>query len=189
MAYRSGSDYRRKEEWHGLPGSHSRTKGSLTSLTLIGASLSSQEELQSWSIRTNFACLQHLDLGLSYDYDSCELSGETMKWLAQYHTFPQLRTLQVSLDRNHTYQDRPHYSENAVFFFQTLESLEQLSIHGSIDSKIVSASCLVTKRHYRSSLYALLSRCILMVLAVTLKKPPWSSPRSIWSRFKHSVRY
>jgi len=144
MAYRSGSDHRVKETWHGLPGSRDGTKGSLTSLTLIGASLSSQEELQSWATRTDFTCLQYLDLGLSYDFNSRALSGETMKWLAQNHSFPQLRTLKVSLDRNHVFQDRPNYSEDAVSFFQALEPLEQLSVHGPIDSQIVDA---ITSRH------------------------------------------
>jgi hypothetical protein len=144
MAYRSGRDHRRKETWHGVPGSRDGTKGSLTSLTLIGASLSSQEELQSWATRTDFTCLQHLDLGLSYDSSSRALSGETMKWLAQTHSFPQLRTLKVSLDRDHIFQDRPHYSEDAVSFFQALEPLKQLSVHGPIDSQIVDA---IMSRH------------------------------------------
>ena len=144
MAYRSGRDHRHKEKWHGLPGSRDGTKGSLTSLTLIGAPLSSQEELQSWATRTDFTCLQHLDLGLSYDFSSRALSGETMKWLAQNHSFPQLRTFKVSLDRDHVFQDRPHYSENAVSFFQALEPLKQLSVHGPIDSQIVDA---IISRH------------------------------------------
>ena len=144
MAYRSGRDHRRKESWHGLPGSRHETKGSLTSLTLKGASLSSQEELQSWATHTDFTCLQHLDLGLSYDFSSRALSGETMKWLAQNHSFAQLRTLKVSLDRDHVFQDRPHYSEDAVSFFQALEPLEQLFVHGPIDSQIVDA---ILSRH------------------------------------------
>lgn len=144
MAYRSGRDYRRKESWHGLPGSRDGTKGSLTSLTLIGASLSSPEKLQSWATRTDFTFLQYLNLGLSYDFSSNALSGETMKWLAQNHSFPRLRTLKVSLNRDHVFQDRPHYSVDAVSFFQALEPLEQLSVHGPIDSQIVDA---ILSRH------------------------------------------
>jgi hypothetical protein len=144
MAYRSGSDYRRKETWHGLPGSRVGTKGSLTSLTLNGVSLSSEWKLQCWAARTDFTCLQHLDLGLSYDCNPSGLSGETMKWLTQNHSFPQLRTLKVSLDRNHRQQDRPYYSDDAVSFFQALEPLKELSVQGPIDPRIVDA---IVTRH------------------------------------------
>jgi hypothetical protein len=144
MAYRSGSDYRRKETWHGLPGSRAGTKGSLTSLTLNGVSLSSEWKLQCWAARTDFTCLQHLDLGLSYDCNPGGLSGETMKWLTQNHSFPQLRTLKVSLDRNHRQQDRPYYSNDAVSFFQTLEPLKELSVQGPIDPRIFDA---IVSRH------------------------------------------
>ena len=147
MAYRSGSDYRRKETWHGLPGSRDGTKGSLTSLTLKGVSLSSEWKLQCWATRTDFTCLQHLDLGLSYDSNTSGLSGETMKWLTQNHSFPQLRTLKVSLDRNHTRQDRSDYSKDAVSFFQALEPLKDLSVHGPIDPRIVDA---IMSRHGRT---------------------------------------
>lgn len=144
MAYRSGSDYRLKESWHGLPGSQSKSWGSLLSLALVGASLKSPDELQSWAECIDFTCLQHLNLGLSYQFDACTLSGETMKWMAQNHSFPQLKTLKVTLNRNHVFQDRPHYSEDAVSFFQALQPLEQLFVHGPIDTRIVET---ILSRH------------------------------------------
>jgi hypothetical protein len=144
FAYRSGSDYRRKETWHGLPGFRDGTRGSLTSLTLKELSLSSEWKLQCWATRTDFTCLQHLDLGLSYNFNLSGLSGETMNWLTQNYSFPQLRTLKVSLYRNHIYQDRPYYSKDAVSFFQALEPLEELSVHGPIDPRIVDA---IVSRH------------------------------------------
>ncbi|KAH6629785.1 hypothetical protein C7974DRAFT_395218 [Boeremia exigua] len=144
MAYRSGSDYRVKETWHGLPRSRDGTKGSLTSLSLQGVLSSSQWTLERWATHTDFKCLRYLDLGLERDYNSRALNGETMEWLVQNHSFPQLKTLKVSLDRDRTFHGRPNFSEDAVSFFESLEPLEQLSVHGAIDEQTVDA---ILSRH------------------------------------------
>jgi hypothetical protein len=62
-----------------------------------------------------------------------------MEWVAKNHSFPRLKTLIVYLTREDIYEEKPHYSENAVSFFQVLGSLEELSISGPIDSQIMDA--------------------------------------------------
>ncbi|KAF2638717.1 hypothetical protein P280DRAFT_471276 [Massarina eburnea CBS 473.64] len=126
--------------WQGLPGYTSRPVGSLTSLSLKGfSSLRSPELLQKWARYTDFSCLQHLTLGGCYDVKTSGLTGETMEWVSQNMSFSKLRTLDVYLNRDDMYQQRPHYSQNAVFFFQTFQYLKELSVTGPIDSSIVHA--------------------------------------------------
>ncbi|KAF2675750.1 hypothetical protein K458DRAFT_437773 [Lentithecium fluviatile CBS 122367] len=124
--------YRPRESWKGLPGFTGGAMGSLTSLTLKGFGHHQLPTLlQNWSRHTDFACLRHLAIWKG------GLSGEAMEWVSQNHSFPRLTTLIVHLTRDDKYQERPHYSENAVSFFQAFESLEELSIHGPIDSHIM----------------------------------------------------
>lgn len=127
----------RDQPWQGLPGLSSGAVGSLTSLSLKGFHWLSPTDLQSWVKHTDFAKLQHLDLGGGYQYYSCGLSGETMDWIAQNLVFPRLRTLRVGLDRHDTFHERPNYSENAISFFQTFEPLDELFVHGPLDWQIV----------------------------------------------------
>jgi hypothetical protein len=47
--------------------------------------------------------------------------------------------LRVCLTRNDAYHEKPHYTENAISFFQNFESLKELSIHGPIDLPIMNA--------------------------------------------------
>jgi hypothetical protein len=137
---RSGRDYRARESWQGLPGSTRETMGSLKSLSLKGfMGLRSPKLLRKWAKYTDFASIQHLCLGGDYDSDSPALSGETMEWIAQNHLFPQLRTLSVYLSRDDMMDEKPHYSQNAVSFFQDFEPLEELSVHGPMDSQIIDA--------------------------------------------------
>jgi hypothetical protein len=138
----SAAGYRRsRASWQGLTGFTGQANGSLTSLSLKGvADLTSPTLLQNWARYTDFACLQHLTLGGDPKAMTYPLSSETMKWVAQNHSFPQLRTLRVDLTRN----DMFHYSKNAVSFFQAFEPLEELFIHGPIDSHIVDA---ILSRH------------------------------------------
>ncbi|KAF2684989.1 hypothetical protein K458DRAFT_366493 [Lentithecium fluviatile CBS 122367] len=126
--------YRPRESWKGLPGFTGKAMGSLTSLSLKGFPPQKFPTLlQNWARHTDFACLRHLAICNS------GLSGEAMEWVAQNHSFPRLRTLIVHLTRDDRYHERPHYSENAISFFQAFESLEELSIHGPIDSHIMDA--------------------------------------------------
>ncbi|PSN74958.1 hypothetical protein BS50DRAFT_628208 [Corynespora cassiicola Philippines] len=128
FAFRSSRYFSRVESWHGLPGFTGEALGSLTSLSLKGSS--SPANLQEWARHINFSCLQHLTLG-------SELSGETMDWVVQNHSFPRLRTLSVRLTRGDMAGESPHYSQNAVSFFQLFEPLEQLFVHGPMDSHIL----------------------------------------------------
>ncbi|TGO15567.1 hypothetical protein BPAE_0557g00030 [Botrytis paeoniae] len=42
---------------------------------------------KNWARYTDFAFLQHLVLGGCYDAKTSELSGQTMEWVAQNHSF------------------------------------------------------------------------------------------------------
>ncbi|CAO2648685.1 Nn.00g079520.m01.CDS01 [Neocucurbitaria sp. VM-36] len=130
----------RKPLWQGLPGSTGAGIGSLTSLSLRGyPGFTSPAQLQNWAKHTDFDNLQHLFLGGSYLEKSCGLSGETMEWIARNHSFPRLKTLEVYLNRDDSHNERPHYSENAISFFQAIDSLEELSINGPMEPQIVDA--------------------------------------------------
>ncbi|KAJ4375273.1 hypothetical protein N0V83_002359 [Neocucurbitaria cava] len=130
----------RKPLWQGLPGSTGKGIGSLTSLSLNGYSgFTSPAKLQNWAKHTDFDNLQHLALGGSYLTKSCGLSGEIMEWIARNHSFPHLKTLGVYLTRDDHYNERPHYSGNAISFFQAIDSLEELSINGPMEPQIIDA--------------------------------------------------
>lgn len=136
---RSLRSVRPRGSWQGLPGFTGGKVGTLTSLSLKGiSSLTSPTLLQNWARYTDFTCLQHLVLGGCHCARASGLSGETMAWVARTHSFPRLKTLSVYLIRDDSFHERPHYSERAVSFFQAFESLEELSIHGPIDSKILA---------------------------------------------------
>jgi hypothetical protein len=129
---------RPRAAWQGLSGFTVAKMGSLTSLLINGYSrLSTPNMLQGWARHTDFACLQHLSLGGSYDAKTWALSGETMEWIARNHSFPRVKTLAVYLNRDDLLLEQPRYSEHAVAFFQAFESLEELSINGAIDAQIL----------------------------------------------------
>lgn len=129
---------RPRESWSGLPGFTGENIGSLTSLSLKGYSrLRTPAVLQNWARHTDFACLQQLTLGGGFEAKTSGLSGETMEWAARTQSFPRVRTLSVYLTRDDPFEERPHYSEHAAYFFQSFDSLEQLSIDGPLDSRIV----------------------------------------------------
>ncbi|KAK6610441.1 hypothetical protein H4I96_02039 [Botrytis cinerea] len=135
---RSLKSVRPRGSWHGLPGFTGGKLGSLKSLSLKGYSrLNSPIMLQNWARCTDFACLEHLTLGGSYDAKHSGLTGETMEWVAQNHFFPKVKTLSVYLNRDSNDQERLNYGDYAVSFFQAFEYLEELSIEGPIDSKIL----------------------------------------------------
>lgn len=132
--------FRVREPWHGLPGFTGKAAGCLTSLSLHGFHwLETPKQLQAWARHTDFACLQHLTLGGIYEGNRMGLSGETMEWVTQNHSFPHLRTLQIYLTRDDKWHERPRYTENVISFFQSLEPLVELSVHGPIDSQIFDA--------------------------------------------------
>ena len=131
---------RPRDVWKGLPGYNGKSKGSLTSLSLRGYSdLHSIELLENWASRTDLSCLQQLTLGGSYCLKSTGLTGETMQWASQFLELPQLRKLKVHLARDSLSRRRLLYTDPAVSFFQSLEPLEELSVAGSLDTRIVDA--------------------------------------------------
>ena len=137
---RSLRSVRPRGSWQGLPG-FTRTKiGSLKSLSLKGFSrLRTPTMLQNWARHIDFARLQHLTLSGCFDAKTSGLSGETMEWVAQTQSFPQVKTLCVYLTRDDLDVEKPHYSKHAISFFRAFESLEQLSIDGPIDFKIMDS--------------------------------------------------
>lgn len=136
---------RPRQRWQGLPGYTNKSIGNLISLSLKGhPDLESPTLLQDWARHTDYSCLQHLTLGSDNDNFPAGLTSETMEWLSQAQPFSQLRTLRVYLNRDDMYIERPDYSANAVSFFQTLNSLEELTVRGPIDSSMVDA---IVSRH------------------------------------------
>lgn len=138
----------RKPLWQDLPGSTGERMGSLTSLSLYGCySLRSPAELQNWAKHTDFRNLQRLVLGGPYMEESCALNGETMEWIARNHSFPRLKLLSVYLTRDDIFNERPHYGENAISFFQVIDSLEELSINGPMEPQIMDAVLIHLGQH------------------------------------------
>jgi hypothetical protein len=130
----------RKPAWQGLPGFTSGAKGSLKSLSLKGNSaFHTTDLLQSWAKHTDFTQLEHLVLGGSYNLEHCALTGEIMDWMARRYSFPNLKTLEVSLTRDDVFDARPNYAQHAISLFHAIQPLEELTIHGPMDSEILEA--------------------------------------------------
>lgn len=131
---------RRRELWHGLPGFTGGKKAPLTSLEMKGYTrLVEPDSLQEWFGHMDLSFLQHLVLEGCYDVKTAVISGETMHWVAQNCSFPQLRTLRVYLCRDDMFLERPLYTENAIAFLRTFNNLQELSVVGPLDSAIVDA--------------------------------------------------
>ncbi|EPE36417.1 hypothetical protein GLAREA_05755 [Glarea lozoyensis ATCC 20868] len=138
---------RPRKAWTGLPGFVRGSIGSLTSLSLTGKlkSWSMTSEIRAWAQHTDFGRLVHLRLGGDYGLDDySRLHGETIHTIAQEFTFPQLKTLQIGIDRVDMSREKPEYSDNVSHFFKLLEPLEELSVSGSFDVKILDA---IISRH------------------------------------------
>ncbi|KAF2472671.1 uncharacterized protein BDR25DRAFT_324040 [Lindgomyces ingoldianus] len=123
--------------WQGLPGFSGEVTGSLTSLSLYYCGTTAM--LQNWAKHTDFDKLQHLVIGGGHERRTCGITGETMAWIARNNLFPNLKTLFVNLNRNDDYNEKPHYSENAISFFQAIDSLEELTINGPITPQMIEA--------------------------------------------------
>lgn len=134
-----------RDSWRSLPGFTGDRVGSLTSLHIRGhPALRSPERLQVWARHTDFTCLRELSLGGAHKANSSGLAGETMKWVAQNCSFPQLKILNVWLWRDDMFLERPHYSENVVDFFSAFEPLERLTVQGPLDLRAVDV---ILSRH------------------------------------------
>lgn len=124
--------------WQSLPGFTPGKRGSLESLSLRGQTrLETPKILQDWARHIDFTCLQHLTLGGCIEMGSTGLTGETMEWIAETQSFPQVKSLCVHLNRDDLHVERPHYKEQAISFFRTFDFLEQLSIDGPIDYQVL----------------------------------------------------
>lgn len=94
--------------------------------------------LSGWASHIDFACLRHLTLGGCLDVIQSELSGEAMEWIPQTLSFPSVKSLSVHITRDDFDAEKPHFREQAISFFRTFRSLEQLFIQGPIDYQIVN---------------------------------------------------
>lgn len=125
--------------WQGLPGFvPSSGLGSLTSLSLVGWVDWSPDLLQAWARHTDLGSLHHLALGGGYGHLS-GMNDEIMEWIVQNCSFPRLKTLRVVLNRDNTDAENPHYTDNAIAFFRAFEPLDELSMAGSLEPKILDA--------------------------------------------------
>lgn len=139
-------DRRRRETWPGLPGLSSKVGGSLTSWTWIGCDSGVGPNFkESWRRMTDLTHLQHLTIGRFYN-EGLGISGDQMKWIIENQAFPQLKTLSVALSRDDSSVDRPDYVENAISFFQSFRPLEEISVYGPVDARILD-TILLTHGH------------------------------------------
>ena len=95
--------------------------------------------LRKWARHTNFDELQHLVIGGGQQYRTCGLTSEALEWIARNNLFPNLKTLLVNINRNDDYEEKPHYIENAISFFQAITSLEELTMNGPMESQMIEA--------------------------------------------------
>ncbi|VUC28687.1 unnamed protein product [Clonostachys rosea] len=150
-----GSDqfsHHERGRWRSLPGFRDGTQGSLTSLSLVGTvNLHSPTLLQSWSRSTDFSCLRCLALGGEGGGWSRDLvkgvNGQVMAWMAQNCSFSQLKVLRLVVERDFDAANATHranYGDNAALFFASLEPLDELSVTGPLEPKILEA---ILQRH------------------------------------------
>jgi hypothetical protein len=118
----------RRPPWQGLPGYSREMVGSLTSLSILYPEL---DTLQKWAKHTDFTKLQHLRIGTGFRETSLGVSSEEMEWIARNISLPSLKTLFIDLDR------RAANVNHAIRFFQSLEPLEELSINGPMEARML----------------------------------------------------
>lgn len=132
--------------WKGLPGFvPGGGIGSLTSLSLTGWLGWSPDLFQTWAKHTDFGHLRHLTLGAEYgDSFAPGIRDEMLEWLVQNCSFPRLKVLRIRLRRDNLFAARPSYADNAVALFRALEPLDELSVYGPLEPKILDA---ILSRH------------------------------------------
>jgi hypothetical protein len=126
----------RRPPWQGLPGYSRKMVGSLTLLSVLHPEL---DTLQEWAKHTDFTKLRHLRIGTGFRETSLGVSGEEMEWIARNISFTSLKTLCIDLDRRDDIGEKPHYCDNAIDFFQSLGPLEELSINGPMEPRMLKA--------------------------------------------------
>ncbi|KAM3075668.1 hypothetical protein ACMFMG_007800 [Clarireedia jacksonii] len=134
-------DRRPRESWRGLPGFVTgQSVGSLTSLSLLGGvNYNCAGLLRDWAKHTDFSHLQHLTLGGGYDCESIGLNNEAAELIIENLSFPRLKTLQIRLDRDDNLVDNPNYAIRANALLTSFEPLEQLSVSGPLEPKMLNA--------------------------------------------------
>lgn len=132
--------------WRSLPGFVPGAGiGSLTSLSLVSHVKWSPDLLRSWAKHTDFGNLRHLALGGGYKLEhNVGMDDEMMEWIAQNCSFPRLKTLDIRIERNDMWVEKPNYADNAIALFKSFEPLEQLSVAGPLEPKILDA---ILSRH------------------------------------------
>jgi hypothetical protein len=132
--------YRRpRESWRGLPGFVTgQSIGSLTSLSLLGeVSLNLLGMLHDWAKHTDFSYLLHLTLGGGYGCENEGMDDEAIEWIVENCSFPQLKTLHIRLGRHDDRTDNPNYVINVITLLSSFKPLEQLSVSGPLEPKIL----------------------------------------------------
>lgn len=134
-------DRRPRESWRGLPGFVTgQSIGSLTSLSLLGkVNLNLLGMLHDWAKHTDFSHLRYLTLGGGYGCEDMGMNDEAIEWIVENCSFPQLKTLHIRLDRHDHRADNPNYVINAIALLSFFEPLEQLSVSGPLEPKILDA--------------------------------------------------
>lgn len=134
--------------WKSLPGSVPGSGvGSLTSLSLVGGIRWTPHLLQPWAKHTDFLNLRHLALGGGYSFSRGFENGmtdEQVEWIVQNCSFPRLRTLRIRLSRGDMYFEMSDYADNVAALFRILQPLEELSVFGQLEVKILDA---ILSRH------------------------------------------
>lgn len=132
--------------WRELPGFvPGAVIGSLTSLSFISHVMWSPDLLRSWANHTDFGNLRQLALGGGYDRDdNVGMDDEMMEWIAQNCSFPRLKTLDIRLKRNDWLVEKPNYADSAIVLFRAFEPLDELSVVGPLEPKILDA---ILSRH------------------------------------------
>lgn len=121
--------------------------GSLTSLSLVGGICWTPHLLQEWAKHTDFLNLRHLALGGGYSLSRGFEDGmhnEDVEWIVQNCSFPRLRTLRIRLSRDKLYVGNANYADNVAALFRTLQPLEEISVCGQLEVKILDA---ILSRH------------------------------------------
>ncbi|KAI9657888.1 MAG: hypothetical protein M1829_006850 [Trizodia sp. TS-e1964] len=132
-------DARPRDFWKGLPGFIAgQSVGSLTSLSLLGyVHRDPRRMLQEWAKHTEFTQMRHLTFGGGYECEHVGIDDDAIRWIVEDCPFPQLKVLHIRLDRQDYRADNPYFIINACTLFTSLEPLEQLSVSGPLEPKIL----------------------------------------------------
>uniref|UniRef100_A0A8H7NL51 Uncharacterized protein n=1 Tax=Bionectria ochroleuca TaxID=29856 RepID=A0A8H7NL51_BIOOC len=112
-------------------------------MELVAGLAPNLKEVATWSGFTDFSCLRCLALGgegAGWSLDHVNgVNGEVMAWMAHNCSFTQLKVLRLVLERDTDATQRANYGDNAVLFFTSLGPLEELSVTGALEPKILKA--------------------------------------------------